>query len=852
MPLKKRHSLLVKINLFLLTSIAIIFTITITVISYGTSKNAFQKADDIASLKARKVAADVKSYLNLAMETTHTLSLTMNTLRKDGQASRDVILALLKKHMENNPNYYAIWTMWEPNAFDGKDKFYANKHNQQHGWFACSYYRKEGQLLRQNFKTKNEPAYLSSDLEYEYEDIYYASAKKNKECILVNPYNYSFTGNNTDLNFMTSTVVPILEGNKFLGVIGTDISLSNLQEMIAQAKIYQSGFAAIISNSNIIVAHPNKTYIEQPIASIFKNASDSLNWSVSKGLIYQYQTISEHSNKEVVRYFSPVLLDKTSTPWSVMIEIPINEIKSESNQMVIKVILIGLLSLLSIFLVIFIIVKSITSPLLKSIQLTHNISLGKLNESIELPQSKDEIGNMSAAFRHLIQKLKLMQQVSEIGYWELNVASNKMEWSDGLFQILGYQSQAFNPTLNDLSKLIHIDDKLAFSQLMLNKTIKVQEKRFKLQTNTGEEKHVTIKYQIINNKNGITQHKIGVIQDVSQLTEKELKLKESEVKFRSIFNSSNDAILLIDMEGQFIDANKIAFERSGMSREELLTSNYRNHIIYNQAHNDQQYQQLLIEGKQGRFEASYINKQGRKIYLEINGRKMQHQGKDALLLISRDISERIMLENEIIQTIIQTEERERGRMAKELHDGVSPILSTIKLYANAIIDSKDETFRQKLINKLIEANDEAIKSIYEISNNLTPHILQNFGLITALKTFIERIEESTSINCQLENNLKERLSEKIEIILYRVIIELLNNTIKHAQASTIKISVIKETYIRVSYSDDGIGFNSTDAIKMKNNMGLSNVGSRLKSLNAELTITSKPGQGMLFTTQLQI
>ena len=454
----------------------------------------------------------------------------------------------------------------------------------------------------------------------------------------------------------------------------------------------------------------------------------------------------------------------------------------------------------------------------------------------------------------MVQKLKLMQQVSELGHWELNVRTQKMEWSDGLFNLLGYESQEFEPTLISLLDRVHPDDVENFKKSLLRRFCEQQNRdaRFRIRMQSGVVKYVIMRCHETTNKADQIRHQVGVILNVTTLTLKELKLKESERKFRGIFNTSNDAILVINQEGNFIDANAKAFKRSGWSRKELFKMNYKDIIRNNKTKDHLKYKQDLFEGVEGSFETEYINAKGRKIYLEVNGTVMEHKGEKVFLLVSRDVTERKQMEQKIIQAIIQTEEKERSHMAKELHDGVSPVLSTIKLYSNAIIDSDDADFRKRITTKLIAAIEEAIKSIYEISNNLTPHILQNFGIITALQTFIEKLEETTSINYHLTSDLSERLPEKLEFTLYRVIIELLNNTIKHAGATKVNISIHKTVGIQMIYSDNGCGFDREIVGKKKDSMGLFNITNRLKSMNGSLLLESSPGKGMALVADLPI
>src|SRR6056297_1633287 len=144
-------------------------------------------------------------------------------------------------------------------------------------------------------------------------------------------------------------------------------------------------------------------------------------------------------------------------------------------------------------------------------------------------------------------------------------------------------------------------------------------------------------------------------------------------------------------------------------------------------------------------------------------------------------AERRKAEKQILSSVIAAEESERKRLARELHDGLGPLMSGIRMSVSALEQQvKDE--KQKEIagnaNKLIQ---EALKSVKDISTNLSPHMLENFGLEQALKNFINKINASGDLTAILNTDFKETsLAGKAETILYRVICEMLTNTLKHA------------------------------------------------------------------------
>lgn len=215
---------------------------------------------------------------------------------------------------------------------------------------------------------------------------------------------------------------------------------------------------------------------------------------------------------------------------------------------------------------------------------------------------------------------------------------------------------------------------------------------------------------------------------------------------------------------------------------------------------------------------------------------------------------RRLTEKMFLNAIIQTEERERKRFAKDLHDGLGPLLSSVKMSVSSLTHMKQDVASREIVENTELVIDEAIKSLKEISDNLSPHILNNFGLVRALTNFTNKINVTKTIRIRLESDLKdERFDNNVEVVLYRVICELINNTIKHAHAKKIDISMNKDgQYISIVYKDDGKGFDVSTVIERPagDGMGFSNIYSRINSLKGEINIESEQKRGTLVTIKV--
>ncbi|MHA7109464.1 sensor histidine kinase [Sunxiuqinia elliptica] len=208
---------------------------------------------------------------------------------------------------------------------------------------------------------------------------------------------------------------------------------------------------------------------------------------------------------------------------------------------------------------------------------------------------------------------------------------------------------------------------------------------------------------------------------------------------------------------------------------------------------------------------------------------------------------RRLTEKMFLNAIIQTEEKERKRFAKDLHDGLGPLLSTVKMSVSSLAQLEHDKASQEIVANTEMVINEAIKSLKEISDNLSPHVLNNFGLLRALRNFTNKINATKAIRIQLKSNLAdERFSNNIEVVLYRVVCELINNTIKHASAKNISIDLQhQEGVLSIDYRDNGKGFNKEklEELPMMGGMGFSNIYSRINSLKGDIQIESEPKKG---------
>jgi signal transduction histidine kinase len=252
-------------------------------------------------------------------------------------------------------------------------------------------------------------------------------------------------------------------------------------------------------------------------------------------------------------------------------------------------------------------------------------------------------------------------------------------------------------------------------------------------------------------------------------------------------------------------------------------------------------------------EIDFYTETNEKKNIELNSCKIDFKDKPAILSIIRDITERKQGEKKIMEAIIRTQEEDQSRYARELHDGIGPILSTLKMYIEWLADASNVTNKEKISQQSILAINEAINLVKDIANNMSPHILQRFGLVNAIKTHLERVKETSPIEYSISSTVTGKLSDSIEISLYRVLLECINNSVKHADAKKIFLKFKKQDgHLFISFSDNGKGFDLKEVMATQKGMGLFNIQNRIKLMGGDMRITSNLGIGTDIEINLQL
>jgi len=209
------------------------------------------------------------------------------------------------------------------------------------------------------------------------------------------------------------------------------------------------------------------------------------------------------------------------------------------------------------------------------------------------------------------------------------------------------------------------------------------------------------------------------------------------------------------------------------------------------------------------------------------------------------------------EAVLKGEEQERTRLAKDLHDGLGGMLSGIKFSLNTVKENLIMTpDNAHAFERSIDMLDSSIKEMRRVAHNMMPEILVKYGLDAALKEFCTEIDRSgvVHVNYQSVGMQQAEIAQTTSVTIYRIVQELLNNTIKHANAKNVLVQLhqsAQEKLLAVTVEDDGNGFDA-DFLKQSGGMGWPNIKNRVEFLKGRIDLQSNPGKGTSVMIEINI
>ena len=333
-------------------------------------------------------------------------------------------------------------------------------------------------------------------------------------------------------------------------------------------------------------------------------------------------------------------------------------------------------------------------------------------------------------------------------------------------------------------------------------------------------------------------------------------LKTSQENYEELFTNASDAIWVHDLNGKIIIANKACEKLTGYPIEEGLGKIVSEFMSPDALSIAREVRDKLMRGQaiDQRYDQRLIKKDGSEAMLELFTRLIRDdEGKPAAFQnIARDVTEERRLRDNLrlqIHKTLMAQEEERKRIARELHDDVAQSILLLSRQLDILI-SNGHKIPKASINELEHIQNianETYKSLQRYARDLRPSILDQMGLVAALNWLAEELSKDLDIKTTVKADKLPPLFPEIELAMFRIAQEALNNVRKHAQASEVKIKVkLEPNDVKMTITDNGKGFLAprlTGDLAREGKLGVLGMEERARLIGGDLQIKSEPGKG---------
>lgn len=417
-----------KINARLLLTIilttSLIYAAAIGYITISMRNKALDDAKELTDTYAGRAANAAKIVLNEDMTVTRALAQAFMSydIYSSFENRREIFTSILTNVFNENPKYVSVWLSLELNAID-------SSYTKLHGRYRTEIFTTNGNVTAKHM-------YMNMDKEDE--GMYY-KIKISPSENFTNPYWYSYTDVRSDSILMSSSATPIIRNDHFVGLAGLDVPLSRFQEITDAIKPFENSYAFMCANNGSFVAHPNQTYINRSISDINPEDNEKYRFGekIRNGEAVSFVRDNKDGTKSYVT-FAPIFIGKTTTPWSIGIIVPLDEIMKEANKNFQNSIWIASIGLAFLAFVVWLISRYISKPLIKISEILQNLAKGLIDEKYKMTvKTKDEIGEIRKSVNTLIDALKQTAEFAgEIGKGNLSAEFSLLSNEDMLGKAL--------------------------------------------------------------------------------------------------------------------------------------------------------------------------------------------------------------------------------------------------------------------------------------------------------------------------------------------------------------------------------------------------------------------------------
>ncbi len=324
-----------------------------------------------------------------------------------------------------------------------------------------------------------------------------------------------------------------------------------------------------------------------------------------------------------------------------------------------------------------------------------------------------------------------------------------------------------------------------------------------------------------------------------------------------------DKMVLLDLDGNIMTANEATAKLTGYSLEELSCMNIRRFLPEDGMALAKEVRHRLCQGEivDKPYEQRMVRRDGAEAILMLSTSLITADGRPtAFYNIARDVTEQKRLQENMrfyVQQAVRAQEEERKRIARELHDDTAQVLTSLLRQMDNLIRKKPHLSASDMfaLKDLKIQASRGLQAVHRLSQDLRPSLLDDLGLIPALRSLAKGLQVYDGIVTDLKVlGSERRFSPEVEIGVFRIVQEALNNVRRHAQASEAQVVVeFAEDRTKVTISDNGRGFQllgGVDDLPRSGKLGLAGIQERAQLLGGTLEVRSTPGKGTTLTVEV--
>jgi len=384
-----------KLNLYILTVATIVYGISIGYISLQLKNKTYSDSAALASANTREYRNKVQDDLNKIMTSTRTLSDVLGDHKKYNQRESNVYYNdLMVNWMRNNRHFLSVGLSWEKRALD-------EKYDKKNGRRRSVYFRKDNSILSNTESIEENNFLLTS--------AYYAIREQNRETI-VDPY-YDVTTPELAGILMTTVACPIKnEEGKFDGLLGVDISLETMKDIIVDIHPFERTVSYIVANNRLIVAHSDSSLIGKDYFLNLKGDSTLFKQGFEESLqnqSFDFEYLNNQDNNKYFVSFAPISIGNANKKWLIGIEVPVSVVMQEANSVFRNALIVGILGLIVLYILIYFISDAISKPIIEGVNFAKTIASGDLEVQIKI-RGNDETGELAEALSAMADKLRVI------------------------------------------------------------------------------------------------------------------------------------------------------------------------------------------------------------------------------------------------------------------------------------------------------------------------------------------------------------------------------------------------------------------------------------------------------------